>query len=128
MDLGFVGLGRMGNHMARHLAQAGHELAVFDIQPEAVSALAALKGVRAAETAGGVASRADVVFTSLPGPKEVEEVVLGAGGLRDSMEPGSTYVDLSTNSPTLVRRLAAEPADRGIEMLDAPVSGGVEGA
>jgi 3-hydroxyisobutyrate dehydrogenase len=71
---------------------------------------------------------AEVVGTSLPGPKEVEPVALGPGGLLESMQPGTVYVDLSTNSPTLMRKVAAELAKKGIDMLDAPVSGGVTGA
>jgi 3-hydroxyisobutyrate dehydrogenase len=128
MTVGFIGLGRMGSHMARHLAESGQELAVFDLRPEAVSELAALPGVRAASSYADVANNSDVVFTSVPGPPEVEAIVEGPGGLRDSMRPGSTYVDLSTNSPQLVRRLHGVLAEKGVAMLDAPVSGGVEGA
>ena len=128
MNFGFIGLGRMGNHMARHLAEAGNQVAAFDLRPEAVSSLAETRGVRPARGVGGAALNAAVVCTSLPGPKEVEAVVLAPGGLLESMQPGSTYVDLSTNSPTLVRRLASALAERGIAMLDAPVSGGVAGA
>jgi 3-hydroxyisobutyrate dehydrogenase-like beta-hydroxyacid dehydrogenase len=128
VDIGFIGVGRMGNPMARHLAGAGHRVAVYDSQPEAVSRLTSLEVVRPARGVADAAEGAGVVFTSLPGPREVEEVVLGPGGLMESMAPGTTYVDLSTNSPVLVRRLATALAVRGIEMLDAPVSGGVEGA
>jgi 3-hydroxyisobutyrate dehydrogenase len=128
MTIGFIGLGRMGSHMARHLAESGQELIVYDLRQEAVDALAALPGVRAGKSHSDVVSNADVVFTSLPGPPEVESVVLDEGGIRDSMKPGSTYVDLSTNSPAMVRSLHATLAEKGIALLDAPVSGGVEGA
>ena len=77
---------------------------------------------------GEVAKDADVVFTSLPGPKDVEQVVLSPGGLRDSMPSGSVYIDVSTNSPAMVRSLAPQLAAKNIAMLDAPVSGGVDGA
>lgn len=128
MDLGFIGVGRMGSHMARHLAEAGHRLAVYDVRPEATATLANLEGVHAASSPAEAARDAEVVFTSLPGPPEVEAVVLDEGALRDAMQPGTVYVDLSTNAPALVRRLHAVLAGRGVSMLDAPVSGGVEGA
>ena len=128
MNVGFIGLGRMGSHMARHLAQIGQEMVVYDLRPEAIAALAGLPGVREGKSYADVASNVDVVFTSLPGPPDVEAVVLDEGGIRDSMKPGSTYVDLSTNSPAMVRSLHATLAERSIALLDAPVSGGVEGA
>src|SRR5438105_7201143 len=128
MNVGFIGVGRMGNHMARHLAEAGHQVAVYDTQPEAVARLATTELVRAATSVADAAAGAETVFTSLPGPREVEEVVLGSGGLREAMAQGRVFVDLSTNAPAVVRRLAASLAEKGIEMLDAPVSGGLEGA
>jgi len=128
MNVGFIGLGRMGSHMARNLAKAGHQVTVYDVRSDAVAELSETPGIRGAKTIAEAAAGAEVVGTSLPGPKEVEEVALAAGGLRDSMRPGSTYVDFSTNAPSLVRRVAAELAKNGIGMLDAPVSGGVTGA
>ena len=128
MKIGFIGLGRMGNHMARHLAQKGHEVAAFDVRPEAVAEQAKITGTRAATSVADAARDADVVFTSLPGPVEVEQIVSGEGGLMGAMKPGSLYVDLSSNSPNLVRRLHGELKAAGIDMLDAPVSGGVGGA
>jgi 3-hydroxyisobutyrate dehydrogenase len=129
MEIGFIGLGRMGYHMARHVADAGHALTVYDMRPEAAEMLAAAApNVRVAASIADAAREKELVFTSLPGPPEIEAIVLDEGGLLGSMRWGSTYVDLSTNSPTLVRRLAAELAARGITMLDAPVSGGVDGA
>jgi 3-hydroxyisobutyrate dehydrogenase len=118
----------MGYHMAKHVAEAGHNLAVFDLRPSVVDMLAEMPNVRAAGSVTDAARDAELVFTSLPGPPEVEAIVLDEGGLLGSMRDGSTYVDLSTNSPTLVRRLAAQLGESGITMLDAPVSGGVEGA
>jgi 3-hydroxyisobutyrate dehydrogenase len=128
MKIGFIGLGRMGNHMARHLAQKGHEVAAFDVRPEAVTEQAKIPGTRAATSVADAARDADIVFTSLPGPVEVEQIVSGEGGLMGAMKPGSLYVDLSSNSPNLVRRLHGELKAAGIDMLDAPVSGGVGGA
>lgn len=134
MRIGFIGLGRMGFHMARRLAEAmdngapAHEMAIYDLRPEVAAHLISLPNVRAAASLGDAARDADVVLTSLPGPAEIEAAVMDEGGLLEAMREGSVYVDLSTNSPTLVRRLAAQLAERSIAMLDAPVSGGVEGA
>jgi 3-hydroxyisobutyrate dehydrogenase-like beta-hydroxyacid dehydrogenase len=127
MQLGFIGLGTMGASMAANLQNAGHQLVVHDIRrANAEPHLAA--GARWVETPRQVAEAADVVFTSLPGPPEVEAVALGTEGLLAGLRQGTALFDLSTNSPTLVRRLAAVFAERGVHMLDAPVSGGPRGA
>src|ERR1700687_4018421 len=128
MQVGFIGLGHMGQHMARHVAEAGHHVAAFDLRPEAVAELTRTPGARRAASVAGAAQGAEVVFTSLPGPPEVEAVATSPDGLLESMRSGAVYVDLSSNSPALVRRLSAAFAERGIAMLDAPVAGGVEGA
>src|SRR6266540_2022358 len=105
MKAGFIGLGRMGNHMARHLAEKGHEVAVFDVVPSAADHLREIPGINVMASITEVARDAEVVGTSLPGPREVEAVVMGPGGLLETLKPGSTYIDVSTNSVTLVRRL-----------------------
>ncbi len=128
MNVGFIGLGRMGNNMVRNLAQKGHQVTIYDIRPDVVAQLSEELNVTAAKSVAEAVRGAEVVGTSLPGPKEVEPVALGLGGLLESMQPGTVYVDLSTNSPTLMRKVAAEMAKKGIDMLDAPVSGGVTGA
>jgi len=128
MQVGFIGLGHMGQHMARHVAEAGFDLAAYDLRAEAVSQLIKTQRARRASSVADAASSADVVFTSLPGPPEVESVVSGPDGLLESMRPGSVYVDLSSNSPATVRKLSEAFAARGISMLDAPVAGGVTGA
>lgn len=129
MNVGFIGLGRMGSNMARRLAEAGHSVAAYDIRPEAAAQLAeTTANLQPVKSVAEAAREAEVVLTSLPGPKEVEPVVMGPGGLSESMRPGSTYIDLSSNSVSLVRRLNAALAEKGIGMLDAPVSGGVTGA
>ena len=128
MQVGFIGLGHMGQHMARHVAEAGHSVAAFDLRAEAVAQLTQSPNARRASSVAEAASGAEVVFTSLPGPPEVESVVSGPDGLLESMQPSSVYVDLSSNSPTTVRKLCAAFAVRGIAMLDAPVAGGVIGA
>jgi 3-hydroxyisobutyrate dehydrogenase-like beta-hydroxyacid dehydrogenase len=118
----------MGNNMVRNLAQKGHQVTIYDIRSDVVAQLSEELNVTAAKSIAEAAAGKEVVGTSLPGPKEVEPVALGAGGLLESMQPGSVYVDLSTNSPTLMRKVAAELKAKGVDMLDAPVSGGVTGA
>src|ERR1041385_2360783 len=124
MQVGFIGLGHMGQHMARHVAEAGHSVAAFDLRAELVAQLAQTPNARRANSVAEAASGAEVVFTSLPGPPEVESVATGPDGLLESMQRGCVYVDLSSNSPTTVRKLSAAFAERGISMLDAPVAGG----
>jgi len=128
VKIGFVGLGRMGSHMARNLARAGHEVAAFDVLPQAVSAVAMADGIRAATSVGDAARDADVVCSSLPTPDSVEQIATGEGGLIEAMRPGSIYIDLSTNAPSVVRRVSPLLAEKGIKMLDAPVAGGTGGA
>jgi 3-hydroxyisobutyrate dehydrogenase len=115
MKIGFVGLGAMGRPMAANLERAGHELQRYDIRPG--------EGQKAsvAEAARGC----QVLFTSLPGPAEVESV---AAVLKSSLAQNTAWFDLSTNSPTVVRRLNADLAGKRIHFLDAPVSGGPKGA
>ena len=124
MKVGFIGIGTMGASMALNVRAKGYDLIVNDIRREAAAPL--LKaGATWADSARKVADAADVVFTSLPGPKEVEAV---SEALLAGMRNGTTWFDLSTNSPTVVRRLSERFAARGIAMLDAPVSGGPSGA
>jgi len=127
MQVGFIGLGTMGAHMARNLQKAGTQLVVHDARRGAAEPHLAARAVWA-DTPRQVAEAVDVVFTSLPGPPEVEAVALGADGLLPAMRKGTAFFDLSTNSPTVVRRIHAAFAARGLHMLDAPVSGGPKGA
>jgi 3-hydroxyisobutyrate dehydrogenase len=127
MQIGFIGLGIMGGKMAANLQKAGYRLVVHDARREAAASHLAA-GATWADSPRQVAETAEVMFTSLPGPTEVEAVALGEGGLLSGMRPGSTYFDLSTNSPSVVRRLHALLAERNVHMLDAPVSGGPRGA
>jgi 3-hydroxyisobutyrate dehydrogenase len=126
MKIGFVGLGTMGVGMASNLRKAG-ELVVHDVRRESAQPLLAA-GATWAETLADLGRAADIVFTSLPGPKEMREVGLDKGGLLESMRPGSTWFDLTTNSPTVVREVATPFQQKGVELLDAPVSGGPAGA
>jgi 3-hydroxyisobutyrate dehydrogenase len=124
MKVGFIGLGIMGGSMALNVKAAGHELVVHDLRREA--AAPHLKaGARWADGPRQIAQQADVVFTSLPGPPEAEAV---GAELLEGMRPDAVWFDLSTNSPTVARRIHARFAARGIAMLDAPVSGGPRGA
>jgi 3-hydroxyisobutyrate dehydrogenase len=127
MKIGFIGLGTMGQHMATNLLRGGHALTVHDLRREAANPHLTA-GAKWADTAAAAAEGAEVVFTSLPGPVEVEAVALGDHGLVASMQTGTAYFDLTTNSPTLVRRVHARFAERGVAVLDAPVSGGPRGA
>ena len=127
MKVGFIGLGTMGGSMAYNCLQGGNEMVVHDIRREAAT-LHLEAGAQWADSPREVAESADVVFTSLPGPVEVEAVALGEDGLMEGLTPGKVYFDLSTNSPTVIRKIHQEYAEKGIHMLDAPVSGGPRGA
>lgn len=123
MQLGFVGTGTMGNPMARCLLEAGHTLSVYDLRREATANLCAL-GAGWADHPRAVAERSDVVFTSLPGPVEVERAVLDpATGILAGIRPGGAYIDMTTNAPDVFRRIAVACQARGVAVLDAPVSG-----
>ena len=127
MELGFIGLGTMGSSMALNVIEAGHHLTVNDVNRDAAGPHLEA-GAAWADSAQEVAEASDIVFTSLPGPPEVEAVALGEHGLLSGIGPGKVYFDLSTNSPTLIRRLHDAFAARGAHVLDAPVSGGPQGA
>jgi 3-hydroxyisobutyrate dehydrogenase-like beta-hydroxyacid dehydrogenase len=128
MKIGFIGLGTMGRHMASNLQKAGHELIVHDVRREAAETHVKA-GARWADSPRAVAEASEVVFTSLPEPKDVEAVALDEKtGLLSGLTAGKAFFDLSTNSPTVVRRLHAVFKARGVHMFDAPVSGGPRGA
>ncbi|HVM52119.1 MAG TPA: NAD(P)-dependent oxidoreductase, partial [Acidimicrobiales bacterium] len=126
-QVGFVGVGTMGNPMAANLLAAGHRLTVHDVRAESAANLLDA-GAAWADSARAVADASDVTFLSLPNPADVTEVVTGAAGVLAGAAAGTTIVDLSTNAPEVVRALAASAAERGVGFLDAPVSGGVGGA
>ena len=127
MNVGFIGLGVMGGRMASNLQAAGHALVVHDVRREAAAPHLAA-GAAWKDSPRAVAEAAEVVFTSLPGPPEVEQVALGPDGLLEGVRAGSVLFDLSTNAPALVRRLHGLFTARGAHVLDAPVSGGPVGA
>ena len=127
MRVGFIGLGLMGNHMATNVQKGGHDLVVHDLRPEAAKPHLSA-GAKWADSPKQVAEASEVVFTSLPTPPDVEAVALGESGILAGLPRGKAYFDLSTNSPTVVRRISKTFAERGVHMLDAPVSGGPRGA
>jgi 3-hydroxyisobutyrate dehydrogenase len=127
MRVGFIGVGTMGRHMAANLQKSGHALVINDVRKEA-AASHLQNGASWADTPQAVAEAADIVFTSLPGPVEVEAVALGERGLLAGLSSGKVFFDLSTNSPTVMRKLHAIFQERGVHVLDAPVSGGPRGA
>ncbi|HEY7065542.1 MAG TPA: NAD(P)-dependent oxidoreductase [Chloroflexota bacterium] len=121
--VGFIGLGVVGQPMARNLLRAGHALVVHDLRPEAGAALVA-EGATWAARPADVAVASEVVFTSLPGPPEVETVALGEAGILAAAPPGLVYLDTSTTGPTCIRRVAAAAAGRGVSVLDVAISQG----
>jgi 3-hydroxyisobutyrate dehydrogenase-like beta-hydroxyacid dehydrogenase len=124
--LGFVGVGRMGGPMALRLLDAGHQLCVFDTNPEVMDPLVA-RGAAVAASAADVASKAEVVFMSLPTPPIVQSVSLGENGvLRGSRV--KTLIDLSTTGPSVAGVVARAAGERAVAWVDSPVSGGVAGA
>ena len=127
MKVGFIGLGHMGGPMCRNIIKGGHEVRVHDLSDAAVQTCVAVGGIAAGSVAGAV-SGAEVVMTSLPMPKDVEAVALGPDGILENAVAGTIYVDLSTNSPAMMKKIADEMAEKDVIALDGPVSGGVVGA
>jgi len=127
MKIGFIGLGMMGAGMASNLQKAGHELVVHDLSRQAASRHLA-NGAAWADSPRAVAEAADLVFTSLPTPPDVEAVGTGPNGLIEGFRKGTAWFDLSTNAVNVVRALHPTFAERGVAFLDAPVSGGPSGA
>ncbi|GAI25438.1 unnamed protein product, partial [marine sediment metagenome] len=127
MKTGFIGLGTMGGWMATSILKAGHTLTVHDLRLEVAKPLLN-SGASWADTPRAVAEASEIVFTSLPGPKEVETVAIGKNGIIEGIRPGGVFIDLSTSSPTLARHLYRLFKNKGAHMMDAPVSGGPTGA
>ena len=127
MRIGFIGLGNMGGPMASHIIAAGHDVTVYDVRREAAQPHLQ-HGAEWVDSPRAVAASSEITFTSLPGPKEVEAVALGEGGILQGAQPDSVYIDLSTSSPTLIRAIQAAYQEQKVHVLDAPVSGGPVGA
>jgi 3-hydroxyisobutyrate dehydrogenase len=127
MKIGFIGLGNMGRHMARHVLEGGHDLTVFDLSRDAGRSLEEA-GASWANSPAEAARGADIVFTSLPLPANVLEVATGEGGVLSAISPGAVFVDLSTIDPDTAKTLDAAVRAAGAHALDSPVSGGTGGA
>ena len=125
--VGFIGLGNMGGGMSANIQRAGYPMVVFDVREDVTRPLLE-GGARLANSPAQVAELSAVTFSSLPGPPEVESVVLGDEGVLEGIRPGSIYIDLSSSRPTLIRELEPKFRQKGCYVLDAPVSGGKSGA
>jgi 2-hydroxy-3-oxopropionate reductase len=123
MKIGFIGLGIMGKPMAKNIIKAGYEVTVFDINKDTVNELVAA-GAKPGTSNADVASQADVIITMLPNSPHVKTVVLGENGVVDGAKPGTVLIDMSSIAPLASKEVYEALAERGIEMLDAPVSGG----
>ena len=126
-EIGFIGLGRMGGPMARNLLKAGYALTVYDIVPAKVKTLVEA-GAKAAGSCKEVASAGQVVITIVPDSPDVEKAVLGPGGVIEGLQSGAVVIEMSTIAPGVGRRVASALSQRGVAMLDCPVSGGPQGA
>ncbi|WP_299393770.1 NAD(P)-dependent oxidoreductase [Pelagibius sp.] len=127
MRIAFIGLGNVGFPLARNLQRAGHDLTVFDLDPARAAPLAEA-GARLAESASAAAEGADAAVTSLPNPAAVAAVVPGEGGLLSALAAGSLWLEMSTTDADDMRRYAEEAAGRGIDVLEAPITGGANRA
>ncbi len=127
MRIGFIGLGALGKHLAGSLVKEGFEVTVSDINDAAVAELVAL-GAKGAKTAADVARGSDTVITCLPSPEVVTHVVSGPDGILEGLAAGGTWIDMSTNDLHELQRLAALAAEKGVQTLEAPVTGGVHRA
>ena len=127
MQLGFIGLGTMGRPMARNLMHGGHGMSVYARRPASAQPFVD-DGATAYASPAAVAERSDVVFTMVTGTSDVETVVLGADGVVYGADEGTLVIDMSTIDPLATQAMARALSERGVEMLDAPVSGGPQGA
>ena len=125
--VGFAGVGKLGRPMARQLSRAGHDLLVFDTDAAAISAFQGT-AVSVAASLAELVSECGIVCLCLPGPAEVEHAVLGRDGIGSIVRPGTLVIDHTTNSPAVVRQVGEQLRLRGAALVDAPVSGGIEGA
>ncbi|MEO8967009.1 MAG: NAD(P)-dependent oxidoreductase [Solirubrobacteraceae bacterium] len=125
--VGFIGLGHMGGHMCRSLITAGFDVSAYDLDPEALLR-AREAGARAASSVADCAAGAEMLVTSLPGPPQVDLVLNGPEGAIAALAPGSLVIEMSTSSLEVGRRARAQAAERGVELIDAPVAGQTIGA
>ena len=126
-QIGFVGLGIMGRPMVRNLMKAGYSVTVYDIVSDAVEELAS-EGATPATSSDEVASKTDTIITMLPDSADSERAILGEGGVLAGAKKGSIIIDMSTIAPSMSQKIFQECSKEGVEMMDAPVSGGEPGA
>jgi len=125
MNVGFIGLGIMGKPMGKNLLKAGYELSIYDINPEAVENVASSGGkVKACDSIAEAVAKASIVITMLPNSPQVEEVILGEGGVVHHAKPNTLVVDMSSIAPGVAKKVEAVLRNKGLRMIDAPVSGG----
>ena len=127
MKIGFVGLGIMGKPMAKNLLKAGYEVVAYDIVGEALAEVVS-EGAESGESPKDVAQKTTLIITMLPDGPDVEKVVLGTNGVLEGAQSGSVIIDMSSISPIVAKNVYSECKKKGIELLDAPVSGGEPGA
>lgn len=121
--IGFIGLGVMGKPMSKNLIKAGYSLMVYDINPQSVNELV-LAGAEDGISPSNIGAHCDVVITMLPNSPQVEEVIAGKSGVLEGAKPGSVVIDMSSISPIVAAKVSEAAAAKGVEMIDAPVSGG----
>jgi 3-hydroxyisobutyrate dehydrogenase-like beta-hydroxyacid dehydrogenase len=127
MKLGFIGIGAMGSHMTVNLINAGYDVTVFDIRKEAMEYMMQF-GAKLGSSPSDVARKSNIILTSLPTTNALEDVVLGEHGMLESMKCGSILIDTSTVSPSTIQKIGLVLKEQKVSVLEAPVSGGVEGA
>ena len=127
MKIGYIGLGLMGNPMSKNLVKNGYEVTVWNRTASRMQDLVKV-GATASKSAAEVASSSEFIFTNVSDSLDVEEVVLGEGGIIEGATAGSVVIDNSTISPDVTKRIASKLSEKGVDMLDAPVSGGEPGA
>lgn len=127
MQIGFIGIGQMGRHMSRRLVEAGYSVTVYDINRAAAEEVLEM-GATWAASPRDVAAGCNVIFSSLPTPQSVSDMVFGKDGLSAGWKKGDIYIDTSTNAPSTIREIADTAAKDEVTVLDAPVSGGTGGA
>ena len=121
--IGFIGLGIMGKPMAKNLLKAGYQLVVYDLNHDAIKELVNA-GAKEGKSSDDVASQSEVIITMLPNSPDVKEVVLGKNGVIHSVKPGSVFIDMSSIAPLMSKEISEKLLQKGVVMLDAPVSGG----
>lgn len=124
MKIGIIGIGELGIAIAKNMLGAGHELLVYDVQSAAVEKVVAMGAVGMTSSAE-LASQVEVVLTVLPTPKIIEDVMIGGGGTLAAMKPGTVWIDHSTNDRELLQRVQGKAAEKNVDIIEAPVTGGI---